>query len=196
GRGGGRAPPRRPDPVPGRRRPARRGQGQRDRPALPAGASGRGDRRRRPLRAPVRRLGSGREPAAHPEGAVAYAARRVAMYPELHLGPLPLQTFGLMFALAFLAAGALVAKRLREIGKPVDWAYEIGFAALLGGVVGSRLYFIVQNYSSVKDDLLGNLFGGSGLVWYRGAIRGNPLLLAPGLYLRSVAGTLVVRVLP
>ena len=76
------------------------------------------------------------------------------MYPEIDLGPLTLQTFGLMFALAFLAAGALIARRLAEIGKPVDWAYEMGFAALGGGIVGSRVYFIVQNYDSVKDDLL------------------------------------------
>jgi phosphatidylglycerol:prolipoprotein diacylglycerol transferase len=94
------------------------------------------------------------------------------VYPELHIGPLTLQTFGLMFALAFLAAGALIAKRLKEIGKPVDWAYEMGFAALLGGIAGSRIYFIVQNYDSVKDDLLGKLFSGSGLVWYGGAIGG------------------------
>ncbi len=94
------------------------------------------------------------------------------MYPELNIGPVTLQTFGLMFALAFLAAGALIAKRLKEIGKPVDWAYEMGFAALLGGIVGSRLYFIVQNYDSVKSDLIGNLFSGSGLVWYGGVIGG------------------------
>jgi phosphatidylglycerol---prolipoprotein diacylglyceryl transferase len=92
--------------------------------------------------------------------------------PELHLGPLTLQTFGLMFALAFLAAGALVGVRLREIGKPVDWAYEIGFAALIGGVIGSRLYFLVENWDEVSDDLLGNVFSGSGLVWYGGAIGG------------------------
>ena len=94
------------------------------------------------------------------------------MHPEIQLGPLTLQTFGLMFALAFLAAGALIARRLDEIGKPVDWAYELGFSALAGGIVGSRLYFIVQNYDSVKDDLLGNLFSGTGLVWYGGAIGG------------------------
>lgn len=94
------------------------------------------------------------------------------MYPELHIGPLTLQTFGLMFALAFLAAGALIGKRLVEIGKPVDWAYEMGFAALLGGLAGSRVYFIVQNYDSVKGDLFGKLFSGSGLVWYGGAIGG------------------------
>ena len=32
------------------------------------------------------------------------------MYPEIHIGPLTLQTFGLMFALAFLAAGALICE--------------------------------------------------------------------------------------
>jgi phosphatidylglycerol:prolipoprotein diacylglycerol transferase len=101
------------------------------------------------------------------------------VYPEIHIGPLTLQTFGLMFALAFLGAGALIAKRLKEIGKPVDWAYEMGFAALIGGVVGSRVYFVVQNYDSVKDDLLGNLLSGSGLVWYGGAIGGA---LAVGLW--------------
>jgi phosphatidylglycerol:prolipoprotein diacylglycerol transferase len=94
------------------------------------------------------------------------------MYPEIAIGPLTLQSFGLMFALAFLAAGALIGKRLGEIGKPVDWAYEIGFAALIGGIVGSRVYFLVQNWDSVKDDLLGNVFSGSGLVWYGGAIGG------------------------
>src|SRR4051794_41952306 len=78
-----------------------------------------------------------------------------------------------MFALAFLGAGALLWKRFGEIGKPVDWAYEMGFAALVGGVVGSRVYFIVQNYSEVKSDLLGNLFSGSGLVWYGGLIGGG-----------------------
>jgi len=42
------------------------------------------------------------------------------MQPEIHLGPVTLQTFGIAFALAFLAAGAVVAKRLGELGKPTD----------------------------------------------------------------------------
>jgi len=99
------------------------------------------------------------------------------MYPEIHIGPITLQTFGIMFALAFLAAGALVAKRLGELGKPPDWAYECLFSALAGGLVGSRLYFIVANFDSVKDDLIGNLFSGSGLVWYGGAIGGAVAVL-------------------
>jgi phosphatidylglycerol:prolipoprotein diacylglycerol transferase len=109
------------------------------------------------------------------------------MYPEINLGPLTLQTFGLMFALAFLAAGALIARRLDELGRPVDWAYEMGLAALIGGVVGSRLYYVVENYDKVKDDLLGNIFTGSGLVWYGGAIGGAITVLLWAWY-RGILG--------
>jgi phosphatidylglycerol:prolipoprotein diacylglycerol transferase len=94
------------------------------------------------------------------------------MQPEIDLFGLPLKTFGLLFALGFLASGAVISRRLKELGKPVDWAYEIVFSALVGGLVGSRLYYVVQHYDDVKGDLLGGLFGGSGLVWYGGAIGG------------------------
>jgi phosphatidylglycerol---prolipoprotein diacylglyceryl transferase len=94
------------------------------------------------------------------------------MQPELELGPITLQTFGIMFALGFVAAGVLVAKRLDELGKPPDWAYELIFAGLVGGIVGARLDFVLENWSEVSDDVLGNLFSGSGLVWYGGAIGG------------------------
>jgi phosphatidylglycerol:prolipoprotein diacylglycerol transferase len=94
------------------------------------------------------------------------------VYPEIHLGPLTLQTFGICFALAFLAAGALIGKRFMELGRPVDWAYEMGFSALIGGIVGARLDFVLENWDEVSGDLLGNIFSGSGLVWYGGAIGG------------------------
>src|SRR5205823_2342228 len=66
----------------------------------------------------------------------------------------------------------MIARRLRELDKPVDWSYELAFAALVGGLVGSRLYYVAQNYSLVKHNLLGSLFSGSGLVWYGGVIGG------------------------
>jgi phosphatidylglycerol---prolipoprotein diacylglyceryl transferase len=94
------------------------------------------------------------------------------MQPELELGPLTLQTFGICFALGFLAAGAVLARHLRELGKPVDWAYEIIFAGLVGGLVGSRVDYVIQNWSEVSDDLLGNVFSGSGLVWFGGLVGG------------------------
>jgi phosphatidylglycerol---prolipoprotein diacylglyceryl transferase len=92
--------------------------------------------------------------------------------PEIHLGPITLQTFGICFAFAFLASGALFAKRLRELDKPVDWTYEAVFAALIGGLVGSRLDYIIQNWDKVSGDVVGNIFSGSGLVFFGGLIGG------------------------
>jgi phosphatidylglycerol:prolipoprotein diacylglycerol transferase len=92
--------------------------------------------------------------------------------PEIELGPLTLQTFGICFAAAFLAAGALIGVRFRELGKPVDWAYEMGFAALAGGIIGARADWLIQNWDEASDDLLGNIFSGSGLVWFGGLIGG------------------------
>ncbi|HLM86483.1 MAG TPA: prolipoprotein diacylglyceryl transferase family protein [Solirubrobacteraceae bacterium] len=100
------------------------------------------------------------------------------MKPEIVLLGISIKTFGVMFALGFLACGAVVARRLRELDRPVDWSYEIVFAALFGGVVGARAYYVIQNYSQVKGDLLGSVFSGSGLVWYGGAIGGAVAVLA------------------
>ena len=94
------------------------------------------------------------------------------MKPEIHLLGLSIKTFGVMFALGFIACGALCARRLRELGRPADWAYEIVFAALIGGIVGARAYYLLENLDRVSHDLIGSIFSGSGLVWYGGAIGG------------------------
>jgi phosphatidylglycerol---prolipoprotein diacylglyceryl transferase len=92
--------------------------------------------------------------------------------PEIHIGPLELKTFGICFAAGFLASGVILGRRFPEIGKPADWSYEMVFAALIGGLVGSRLDYLLQNWSKVSDDLVGNIFSGSGLVWFGGLVGG------------------------
>jgi phosphatidylglycerol:prolipoprotein diacylglycerol transferase len=92
--------------------------------------------------------------------------------PQIDLGPVELQTFGICFAGAFLGAAAVLARRLRELGKPADWAYEVIFAGLIGGVVGSRVDYMVQNWDRVSGDVLGNITSGSGLVWFGGMVGG------------------------
>lgn len=94
------------------------------------------------------------------------------MKPEIEILGISIHTFGVTFALGFLACGMLLVRRLRELGKSVDWAYEIVFLALVGGFVGARAYYMIQNYGEVKGDLIGHAFSGSGLVWYGGAIGG------------------------
>ncbi len=87
------------------------------------------------------------------------------MIPEIG----PIQSFGVMFALAFLACGAMAARRYKELGKPVDYAYEVVFAALIGGLVGARAYYLVQH----PDEFgLSGIFSGSGLVFWGGALGG------------------------
>jgi phosphatidylglycerol---prolipoprotein diacylglyceryl transferase len=99
------------------------------------------------------------------------------MQPEIHLGPLTLQSFGLMMGLGFVVAGLLASKRLKEIGRPADWAYEMVFAALVGGIVGARLWSVIENWDEAKDDLLGSIFSGTGLVFYGGLLGGAAAVL-------------------
>ena len=94
------------------------------------------------------------------------------MQPEIHIGPLDLKTFGICFAAGFLVSGLIINRRFRELGKPADWTYEMVFAALIGGLVGSRVDFIIQNWDKVSDDVLGSIFSGSGLVWFGGFVGG------------------------
>jgi phosphatidylglycerol---prolipoprotein diacylglyceryl transferase len=100
------------------------------------------------------------------------------MKPEVELLGISIKTFGVMFALGFLACGAVMMRRLKELGRPTDWAYEIVFAALIGGIVGARGYYLLEHVSKVRHDLIGSIFSGSGLVWYGGAIGGAIAVLA------------------
>jgi phosphatidylglycerol:prolipoprotein diacylglycerol transferase len=115
------------------------------------------------------------------------------MQPEIDIGPLTLQTFGLMFALGFIGAGAVLARRFAEIGRPPDWAYEMVFAALIGGIVGARIDFLIENWSEVSDDVLGNIFSGSGLVWFGGAI-GGAIAVVAWAHWRGFTGWIVADV--
>jgi phosphatidylglycerol:prolipoprotein diacylglycerol transferase len=94
------------------------------------------------------------------------------MQPTIDILGLSLKTFGMCFGLAFDVSGAMVARRLKELGRPPDWAYEMVFAALVGGLVGARGYWLLGHLGEVGDDPFGSVFGGTGLVWYGGALGG------------------------
>ncbi|MGI8622352.1 MAG: prolipoprotein diacylglyceryl transferase [Solirubrobacteraceae bacterium] len=94
------------------------------------------------------------------------------MQPSLDVFGLSIKTFGLSLGLTCILCGLLLARRLRELSKPVDWAYELVFAALVGGLIGARLWYVATHTGDLRADVLGTLFGGSGLVWYGGALGG------------------------
>jgi phosphatidylglycerol:prolipoprotein diacylglycerol transferase len=104
------------------------------------------------------------------------------MYPELfRIGNFPVNTYGVLLALAFLLA-LFVASRLgARDGLPRERVFDLGLWMLLGGLVGSKilLMFAEPEYAGNIRQLLSLDFLRSGGVWYGGFLGG----LAAGLFL-------------
>ena len=96
------------------------------------------------------------------------------MLDEINVFGLELKTFGLFFALNFVAWGLMAARRFRELGESPDLAYEMVFAALGGGVVGAKVYWAIDNGEFTAS----GLFSGSGLTWYGGLLGGAITVIA------------------
>lgn len=95
------------------------------------------------------------------------------MYPELlTIGPVTIYSFGLMAALGFLIGGILLERELARLGKDKEMAGSIIIAALVGGIVGSKIYYLAQYPELLERDFFGAVFSGAGLVWYGGLIGG------------------------
>jgi len=100
----------------------------------------------------------------------------------LHVGPISLYSFGAMLALAFLAAGAILADGLALRGLDRGHATSIVWWAAIGGLLGSRLLAVLNEWSRFVADPLSYLFTGAGFVWYGGLVGG---LVAVSIYLAS-----------
>jgi len=121
------------------------------------------------------------------------------MFPEiLKIGPITIYSYGLMAALGFLLCGYLLERELIRIGHKKELAGSIIIAAIIGGIVGSKIYYLIQNPALVKQDFWGTVFSGAGLVWYGGVIGG---FLAVTWWIRKkglpflVAGDLITPLL-
>ena len=112
------------------------------------------------------------------------------MYPELlHLGPVTIYSFGVMAALALISAALVSWLVLRGRGVPFDFAFELLFAAGIGGFVGARIYYLLQHWSEVRGDFWGSAFGGAGFTWYGGLLGGFVAVLLVARRRRTPAGT-------
>jgi phosphatidylglycerol:prolipoprotein diacylglycerol transferase len=97
------------------------------------------------------------------------------MFPELfHIGSFPINTYGVLLALAFLVA-LFTASRLGERdGLSRERVYDLGLWMLLAGLLGSKLLMMVvePEYAQQPARLLSLDFLRSGGVWYGGLIGG------------------------
>lgn len=96
------------------------------------------------------------------------------MYPILlRVGPVTIYSFGLAIALAFLAAMLVVRFEVRRRGFHPDLSYDIVLWALVGGIIGSRIIYVVGHWNYYTDDPIKILLIQSGgLVWYGGLLGG------------------------
>jgi phosphatidylglycerol:prolipoprotein diacylglycerol transferase len=101
------------------------------------------------------------------------------MYPELIkdipfpiIGSLTIHSFGVMFMLSFLIPIHLIRKDFIRRNIQPELASNIGIAAIIGGIIGARLYFIFERWDLFLADPWTMLFSGAGLVWYGGAAGG------------------------
>jgi phosphatidylglycerol:prolipoprotein diacylglycerol transferase len=93
------------------------------------------------------------------------------MYPVLfRIGDFPISTFGLMMATAFLVGSWITARRMKEVGLDPDLATTLLVYVMLGGILGSKLYFAID--VSIRDGrpFLDLLLARDGITWYGGLI--------------------------
>jgi phosphatidylglycerol:prolipoprotein diacylglycerol transferase len=95
------------------------------------------------------------------------------MYPIIvQVGPVTIYSFGLMMAVAFLASGLIVGKEFARKGLDVNLASPLVFWAAVGGLVGARLWVIMDDFAGFLDAPLSFLLSGAGFVWYGGLAGG------------------------
>jgi phosphatidylglycerol:prolipoprotein diacylglycerol transferase len=102
------------------------------------------------------------------------------MHPYLFELPLPWgatlrpASYGLMIAVGFLVSLWLLQRRGRRMGLDPEALFDMATVALLGGIVGARLFYVVHHWSEFSESPLSVLaFWRGGLAFYGGVMGGS-----------------------
>jgi len=130
------------------------------------------------------------------------------MHPILfQYGPIRIGSYGVLLALAFLAAIFFTNREFRKNGADPALAWDIYLLAIVGGLVGSRALYIIELPEQFLKAPLATLFGSTGfsviggyilafiLSWWRVRAAGEPFfriadLSAPGMSVGYAVGRL------
>ncbi len=100
----------------------------------------------------------------------------MTIYPfTLQLGPLAITGYGLMMMIAFLMAGWAIQVELRRRRLNEDYAADIVFAAVIGGIIGAKLWYVLLSGE------WNSLFRRGGFVWYGGFLGGLVAVVLNGM---------------
>jgi phosphatidylglycerol:prolipoprotein diacylglycerol transferase len=93
---------------------------------------------------------------------------------SLHIwGPIGIHLFGLMAGLALLVGGWIAGRELERKGHPSDFAWTIVGWAAVCGFGGAKIWAVLQEPGALLADPIGQVFSGSGFVWYGGLLGGT-----------------------
>ena len=108
------------------------------------------------------------------------------MYPVLfRIGDFPISTFGLMMAIAFLVGSWITARRMQEVGLDPDLATTLLIYVMLGGLLGSKLYFAIDTHLRTGVPFSQLFFARDGITWY-GGLMGATLIGTLGALIHRV----------
>ena len=83
-----------------------------------------------------------------------------------------INSYGFMLMVAFYSCYYFLNKDLKRLGYNPSLAGDIVFAAAVGGIIGSRIYFLLENFEQFLNDPIGMIFSGGGLVFLGGLLGG------------------------
>ena len=96
-----------------------------------------------------------------------------------HIGPLHVQSWGVMAALAFAVAATLLGRELSRYGQRRGDALTLAAAAAVGGLAGAKLYYLAEHVGDGSGAV-----SGSGFTWYGGVLGGAVAVLLAARHLR------------
>lgn len=122
------------------------------------------------------------------------------MHPILfEYGPLRIGSYGVLLAIAFLSGFLLINWQFRKNKCDVELAWDLHFLAIFGGMIGSRLMFIIENFKEFMADPVAMIFSTTGfsvlggyvlaliLCTFRVRASGEPFFKIADLYVPGMA---------
>lgn len=84
------------------------------------------------------------------------------------MGGEDITSFGVFMFLSFLTGGVLLRSEMERAELDPEKAWDLLFMAVLGGVLGAKIYYVLLNYPQLVADWKGAIFSRGGMVWYGG----------------------------
>ena len=83
-------------------------------------------------------------------------------------GPIRIATYGVMLAVGFLCGLWILRREFGYRNLDRDLADRIVFSVMIGGVIGAKVFHLMEYPQTFWADPLGAVFSGYGLAWYGG----------------------------